>query len=122
MKLIRTLKATKLLSFHYIINTELLKDFPLCVLPVCTVPPGPVTVSENNTADVQLVEITSGGDVTLTVTINPDSLFYLKGNALMVKKGLDYEASPGIFPKHQSIYPFERDVRVKQLFRFLLHD
>lgn len=89
-------------------NTELLKVFPLCVLPVCTVPPGPVTVSENNTADVQLVEITSGVDVTLTVTINPDSLFYLKGNALMVKKGLDYEASPGIFPKHQSIYLFER--------------
>ncbi|TNM90617.1 cadherin-related family member 5 [Takifugu flavidus] len=58
---------------------------------LCTVPPGPITVSENNTADVQLVEITSSGDVTLTVTINPDSLFYLKGNALMVKKGLDYE-------------------------------
>lgn len=108
MKLIRTLKATKLLSFHYVINTELLKVFPLRVLPVCTVPPGPVTVSENNTADVQLVEITSGGDVALTVTINPDSLFYLKGNALMVKKGLDYEASPGISPKHQSIHLFER--------------
>lgn len=74
----------------------LYKAFPLSVLPVCTVPPGPITVSENNTADVQLVEITSGGDVTLTVTINPDSLFYLKGNALMVKKGLDYEVSAGI--------------------------
>lgn len=74
----------------------LYKVIPLSVLPVCTVPPGPITVSENNTADVQLVEITSGGDVTLMVTINPDSLFYLKGNALMVKKGLDYEVSAGI--------------------------
>lgn len=74
----------------------LYKAFPLSVLSVCTVPPGPITVSENNTADVQLVEITSGGDVTLMVTINPDSLFYLKGNALMVKKGLDFEVSPGI--------------------------
>lgn len=50
-----------------------------------------MTVPENNTADVQLVKISSGGDVTLTVSVNPEDLFYLKGNALMVKKGLDYE-------------------------------
>ncbi|XP_041796296.1 cadherin-related family member 5 [Chelmon rostratus] len=62
------------------------------VADVCTVPPGPVTVPENNTADVQLVKISSGGDVTLTVSVNPEDLFYLKGNALMVKKGLDYES------------------------------
>lgn len=73
----------------------LCEAFPLSVLPVCTVPPGPITVSENNTADVQLVLITSGSEVTLTVTVNPESLFYLKGNALMVKKGLDYEVSLG---------------------------
>lgn len=59
---------------------------------LCTVPPGPVTVAENNTADVQLVKIISNSDVTLTVDVNPDDLFYLKGNALMVKKGLDYES------------------------------
>lgn len=63
----------------------------LSPLSVCTVPPGPVTVPENNTADVQLVKIISGSDVALKVTVNPEDLFYLKGNALMVKKGLDYE-------------------------------
>lgn len=60
-------------------------------LPVCTVPAGPLTVPENNTADVELVKISAGGDVTLALTVNPEDLFYLKGNALMVKKGLDYE-------------------------------
>ncbi|XP_023264190.1 cadherin-related family member 5-like [Seriola lalandi dorsalis] len=59
---------------------------------LCTVPPGPVSVSENNTADVQLVQVRSSSDVTLTVTVNPEDLFYLRGNALMVKKGLDYES------------------------------
>ncbi|XP_073320192.1 cadherin-related family member 5 [Pagrus major] len=59
---------------------------------LCTVPPGPVTVPENNTADVQLVKVSSVDDVTLTVTVNPEDLFYLRGNALMVKKGLDYES------------------------------
>lgn len=65
----------------------------LCVSPpsVCSVPPGPVTLPENSTADVQLVQISSGGDVALRVTVNPEELFYLKGNALMVKKGVDYE-------------------------------
>lgn len=74
-----------------------LKACPLSVLPVCTVPPGPITVPENNTADVQLVQISSGGEVTLTLTVNPDDFFYLRGNALMVKKGLDYEVSPEVF-------------------------
>ncbi|CAK6980847.1 cadherin-related family member 5 [Scomber scombrus] len=59
---------------------------------LCTVPPGPVTVPENNTAEVPLVKIISVSDVILTVVVNPDELFYLKGNALMVKKGLDYES------------------------------
>ncbi|XP_028256760.1 cadherin-related family member 5-like [Parambassis ranga] len=59
---------------------------------LCTVPPGPVTVSENNTADVQVVKILSSSDVTLTVTVNPEDLFYLRGELLMVKKGLDYES------------------------------
>ncbi|CAN9507308.1 unnamed protein product [Ophioblennius macclurei] len=59
---------------------------------LCTVPPGPVTVSENNTAEVQVVKIDSGGDVELTVTVNPEDLFYLRGNALLVRKGLDYES------------------------------
>ncbi|KAF1393237.1 hypothetical protein PFLUV_G00036450 [Perca fluviatilis] len=59
---------------------------------LCTVPPGPVAVPENNTADIQVVKILSGSDVMLTVTVNPEDLFYLKGNALMVKKGLDYES------------------------------
>lgn len=60
-------------------------------VPVCTVPPGPVSIPENNTADIQLVKISSGDDVALRVTVNPEELFYLKGNALMAKKGLDYE-------------------------------
>ncbi|XP_068170070.1 cadherin-related family member 5 [Antennarius striatus] len=59
---------------------------------LCTVPPGPLTVPENNTADVQLMKITYGDDVALRITENPEDLFYLKGNALMVKKGLDYES------------------------------
>ncbi|KAM3624684.1 uncharacterized protein V6R79_000097 [Siganus canaliculatus] len=65
----------------------------LCVAErLCTVPPGPVTVPENNTADSQLVKITSNSDVILTVTVNPGDLFYLRGSSLMVKKGLDYES------------------------------
>lgn len=56
-------------------------------------PPGPVTLPENNTADVQVVQIITSGDVTLTVTVNPEDLFYLKGNVLLVKKGLDYEVT-----------------------------
>ncbi|XP_040916832.1 cadherin-related family member 5 [Toxotes jaculatrix] len=59
---------------------------------LCTVPPGPVTIPENNTADVQVVQISSSSDVTLRVSVNPEDLFYLKGNVLMVKKGLDYES------------------------------
>ncbi|XP_029312546.1 cadherin-related family member 5 [Cottoperca gobio] len=59
---------------------------------LCTVPPGPVTVPENNTADVEVVKIISSSDATLSVTVNPEDLFYLKGNSLMVKKGLDYES------------------------------
>ncbi|KAM6943484.1 cadherin-related family member 5 [Xenentodon cancila] len=58
---------------------------------LCTVPPGPVTVPENNTADVQVVKIISISEVTLKVTVNPEDLFYIKGNVLMVKKALDYE-------------------------------
>lgn len=69
---------------------------PLSVLPVCTVPPGPISVPENNTADVQLVQISSGSEVTLALTVNPENFFYLRGNAVMVKKGLDYEVSPDV--------------------------
>lgn len=69
---------------------------PLSVLPVCTVPPGPISVPENNTADVQLVQISSGSEVTLVLTVNPENFFYLRGNAVMVKKGLDYEVSPAV--------------------------
>lgn len=60
-------------------------------LSVCTVPAGPVPVPENSTADLQVVKISSGSDVTLTVVRNPEEMFYLKGKALMVKKELDYE-------------------------------
>ncbi|XP_026149700.1 cadherin-related family member 5 [Mastacembelus armatus] len=61
---------------------------------ICTVPPGPVTIPENNTADVQVVQISSSSAVTLMVTVNPEDLFYLKMNTLMIKKGLDYESLP----------------------------
>ncbi|XP_026234069.1 cadherin-related family member 5 [Anabas testudineus] len=59
---------------------------------LCTVPPGPVTVPENNTADLQVVQISSSSTVTLTITVNPEDLFYLRGNNLMIKKGVDYES------------------------------
>ncbi|TNN49476.1 Cadherin-related family member 5 [Liparis tanakae] len=64
------------------------------VLPVCTVPSGPIAVPENNTADLQLATIVSVSDAALSVSVNPEDLFYLKGNALMVRKGLDYESLP----------------------------
>ncbi|XP_056269668.1 cadherin-related family member 5 [Pseudoliparis swirei] len=54
----------------------------------------PITVPENNTADLQLVTIVSVSDAALSISVNPEDLFYLKGNALMVKKGLDYESLP----------------------------
>lgn len=54
-------------------------------------PSGPVTVPENNTADIQVAQISSSSGVTLTISVNPEDLFYLKGNILMIKKGLDYE-------------------------------
>ncbi|KAI3376852.1 hypothetical protein L3Q82_000109 [Scortum barcoo] len=80
-------------------DTHLLVDkFTVCFglfmgfVDICTVPPGPVTVPENNTVDVQVVKIISSSDVTLKVTVNPEDLFYLRGDALMVKKGLDYES------------------------------
>lgn len=61
------------------------------ILSVCTVPPGPVSVPENNTADILVAKISSGSDVTLSITVNPEDQFYLKGDVLMLKKGLDYE-------------------------------
>uniref|UniRef100_A0A087X6P8 Cadherin domain-containing protein n=1 Tax=Poecilia formosa TaxID=48698 RepID=A0A087X6P8_POEFO len=63
---------------------------------LCTVPPGPVTIPENNTADIQVVKIISSSDATLSVSVNPEDLFYVKGNVLMVKKGLDYEDQPAL--------------------------
>ncbi|XP_041840572.1 cadherin-related family member 5 [Melanotaenia boesemani] len=63
---------------------------------LCTVPPGPITIPENSTADIQVVKIISSSDVSLTVTVNPEDLFYIKGNILMVKKGLDYESLPSV--------------------------
>ncbi|XP_029977836.1 cadherin-related family member 5-like [Sphaeramia orbicularis] len=63
---------------------------------LCVVPPGPVSIAENNTADVTVVEISTNIDLdpppTLTLTVNPEDLFYLNGNVLMVKRGLDYES------------------------------
>lgn len=63
-----------------------------------------MTVPENNTADVQLVKIISGSDVALAVTVNPEDLFYLKGNALMVKKGVDYEVKTGNMAPDQLMF------------------
>lgn len=61
---------------------------------LCIVPPGPVLVSENNTADVEVVQIDTSPspDLVLDLLVNPDDLFYLQGNALMAKRGLDFEA------------------------------
>uniref|UniRef100_A0A1A7X380 Cadherin-related family member 5 n=1 Tax=Iconisemion striatum TaxID=60296 RepID=A0A1A7X380_9TELE len=59
---------------------------------LCTVPPGPVTIPENNTADIQVVKIISSSDVNMSVAVNPEDLFYFRGNILMVKRGLDYES------------------------------
>ncbi|XP_071394869.1 cadherin-related family member 5 [Centroberyx affinis] len=61
---------------------------------LCTVSPGPVSIPENNTADLLVAKVSAGSDVTLTVVGNPEDFFYLKGNELMVKKGLDYESLP----------------------------
>ncbi|KAM4744608.1 cadherin-related family member 5 isoform 2-T2 [Anableps anableps] len=59
---------------------------------LCTVPPGPVTIPENSTADIQVVKIVSSNDVVLSVSVNPEDLFYIRGSVLMLKKGLDYES------------------------------
>ncbi|XP_072321408.1 cadherin-related family member 5 isoform X2 [Eucyclogobius newberryi] len=61
---------------------------------LCIVPPGPVLVSENNTVDVEVVQIDTSPspDLVLDLLVNPDDLFYLQGNALMAKRGLDFEA------------------------------
>ncbi|KAF7659749.1 hypothetical protein LDENG_00293570 [Lucifuga dentata] len=61
---------------------------------LCTVPPGPVSVPENNTSDIAVAKISTGSDVTLRIVVNPEDLFYLKGDLLMVKKDLDYESLP----------------------------
>ncbi|XP_056134228.1 cadherin-related family member 5 isoform X2 [Lampris incognitus] len=63
---------------------------------LCTVSPGSVSVAENNTADVLVAKVSSGGDVLLTVVQNPDDLFYLRRNELMAKKGLDYEVNVSV--------------------------
>ncbi|CAL8351408.1 unnamed protein product [Merluccius merluccius] len=71
----------------------------LCTLcraqKICTVPPGPVFVPENNTVDVVVAKISADSVVRLTVVKNPEDLFYLKGNEVLVKKGLDYESTSG---------------------------
>lgn len=51
-------------------------------------------VPENNTVDVVVAKIYADRDVRLTVVKNPEELFYLKGNEVVVKKGLDYEVIP----------------------------
>jgi len=53
-----------------------------------------VFVPENNTVDVVVAKINADRDVRLTVVKNPEDLFYLKGNEVVVKKGLDYEVIP----------------------------
>ncbi|CAL1604791.1 unnamed protein product [Knipowitschia caucasica] len=61
---------------------------------ICIVPSGPVLVAENNTVDVEVVQIDTSPspDLVLDLLVNPDELFYLNGNALMAKRGLDFEA------------------------------
>lgn len=58
---------------------------------VCTVLPGSVFVPENNTVDVVVAKINADSDVRLTIVKNPEDLFFLKGNEVLVRKGLDYE-------------------------------
>ncbi|KAJ3592977.1 hypothetical protein NHX12_005315 [Muraenolepis orangiensis] len=66
-----------------------------CAQKICTVPPGPVFVPENNTVDVVVAKINADGDVRLTIVKSPEDLFFLKGNEVLVKKGLDYESTSG---------------------------
>ncbi|CAL8243574.1 unnamed protein product [Lota lota] len=66
-----------------------------CAQKICTVPPGPVFVPENNTVDVVVAKINADNDVRLTIVKNPEALFYLKGDEVLVKKGLDYESTSG---------------------------
>lgn len=75
--------------FHHLMVSE--PSVMFSFLAVCMVPPGPVTIPENNTVDIQVVKIISSSDVSLTVAVNPEDLFYIKGKTLMVKRGLDYE-------------------------------
>ncbi|KAG7276847.1 hypothetical protein CRUP_007984, partial [Coryphaenoides rupestris] len=55
---------------------------------------GAITCAQkkNNTVDVVVAKINADRDVRLTVVKNPEDLFYLKGNEVVVKKGLDYES------------------------------
>uniref|UniRef100_A0A8C1GZR0 Cadherin domain-containing protein n=1 Tax=Cyprinus carpio carpio TaxID=630221 RepID=A0A8C1GZR0_CYPCA len=70
------------LSFHKICFAE----------KICTIPPEPVAIKENNTADTVVVHInTTTKDVTLNLTENPGNAFSLRGSELIAKKGLDFE-------------------------------
>uniref|UniRef100_A0A8C1VA93 Cadherin domain-containing protein n=1 Tax=Cyprinus carpio TaxID=7962 RepID=A0A8C1VA93_CYPCA len=70
------------LSFHKICFAE----------KICTIPPEPVAIKENNTADTVVVHInTTTKDVTLNLTENPGNAFDLRGSELIAKKGLDFE-------------------------------
>ncbi|XP_073693494.1 cadherin-related family member 5 [Garra rufa] len=63
---------------------------------ICTVPSEPVTIKENNTADIVVVLInTTTKDVTLNLTENPGNAFDLRGSELIAKKGLDFETLSG---------------------------
>ncbi|KAL1270723.1 hypothetical protein QQF64_029739 [Cirrhinus molitorella] len=63
---------------------------------ICTVPTEPVTIKENNTADIVVVLInTTTKDVTLNLTENPGNAFDLRGSELIAKKGLDFETLSG---------------------------
>ena len=48
-------------------------------------------VPENNTVDVVVAKINADSDVRLIIVKNPEELFFLKGDEVLVKKGLDYE-------------------------------
>ncbi|XP_036400179.1 cadherin-related family member 5-like [Megalops cyprinoides] len=89
------LKCTRFsLSSVYCLLLMFLLLKPSLGQQLCSVPPDPVTIKENHTIDIPLITINIIEGVTLTLLDNPDNLFGLQGNRVMLMKVLDFETLP----------------------------